>query len=113
MAIIAAKPARSTAEKAVPSQTAEKMVAETGSVAASMEDFTGPTSWMPCMNRVKESTVPNSTMAMTASQPRTGRSTWKVQLRAARLMITPPTSMPQPLTTSRPQRPMSRLGSRV
>ena len=39
-----AKPMRSVGEKAVPSHRAEKTVADKGSVAASMEAFTGPTS---------------------------------------------------------------------
>lgn len=39
-----AKPMRSVQEKAVPSHRAEKTVADNGSVAASMEAFTGPTS---------------------------------------------------------------------
>lgn len=69
------KAKRSTVEKAVPSHTAEKTVADTGSVDASIEDFTGPTSRMPCMNNVKERTVPKTTMDTTASQPRNGKST--------------------------------------
>ena len=39
-----AKPMRSVGEKAVPSHRAEKTVADKGSVADSMEPFTGPTS---------------------------------------------------------------------
>ena len=41
---ISVKPTRSAVENAVCSHNAEHTVAETGSVAASMDDFTGPTS---------------------------------------------------------------------
>ena len=106
-----AKPTRSVKEKAVPSHRAEKTVADRGSVAASMEAFTGPTSWMPCMMREKATMVPNTTMQPAASQPRRGSWTAMVQLRAARLTATPPTSMPRAVTGARPHRAMSPRGS--
>ena len=102
------------------SGTAEKMVAETGSVAASMEDFTGPTSRMPCMNRVKESRVPNSTMAPTASQPRMSQGCFRASSRGRPRIIraAPMTAAtaPSPATPSRSRRvkalPMTRSASR-
>ena len=45
---IMTKPRRSAGEKDVPSQTTELTVAMTGSVVASMEPRTEPTSLTPC-----------------------------------------------------------------
>ena len=99
--------------KAVPSHSAERIEATTGSNVPIKVAFIGPIRLIPWIKAENEITVPTMTMKEMASQPYVSKSGVSVQICAASVKIVPPIIMPSELTGGAPQRqaiPCERMG---